>query len=241
MAHYIYGKNTVRQYLTDGSKIEELYLQKNSRNEEFAELARSRKIRVSFLSQEEMGKIAKGNHQGVAAAIADYRTYTLNEVLDKIRGMDRFPLFLMLDGIEDPHNLGAILRTCDATGVDAVIIRKHRAVGLNATVAKVSSGAIDTVCVAEVANLTDTIKTLKKEGFWICGADNNEARDYRKADYRVPLCLVIGSEGSGISQLVKKNLDYSVKLPMVGKINSLNASVATAVMLYEILNQRNPV
>ncbi len=239
MSQYIYGKNTVIQYLKNKEKIEILYIQNNSKNDEIVKMAKNSQVKVEFLDKARMDKMANGNHQGVIASISDYRLYSLEEVLSSIP-KDKQPLLLMLDGMEDPHNLGAILRSADATQVDGVILRKNRSASLNATVAKVSCGAINTVKVVEVNNLTETIKTLKKKGYWVYGADNNEALDYRSVDYNLPLVLVIGSEGFGISRLVRENLDYSVKLPMYGEISSLNASVATGIMLYQVINSRYP-
>ena len=151
------------------------------------------------------------------------------------------PLLLMLDGLEDPHNLGAILRTCDAVGVDGVIIGKNRSVGLNGTVAKVSTGAIHHVKVAQVTNLTRTLEDLKKKAFWIVGCELENSQDYRSVDYNMPTVLVIGSEGFGMSRLVKKSCDINVVLPMVGHVNSLNASVAASVLLYQVYNSRHPL
>lgn len=240
MSQYVYGKNTVSQMLKNGKDFQKLYIMENSHNQDIEGLARKQKIRVEHLSKMEMNRLTDGNHQGVIGLIDDYKTYSIEEVLQRIP-YGKTPLLVLLDGLEDPHNLGAILRTCDAVGCDGVILRKNRSVTLNSTVAKVSCGAIDTVPVAEVNNLTETIKMLKKQGYWVVGADNNEAKDYRAVDYNMPLVLVIGSEGFGISRLVRENLDYSVVLPMVGEMSSLNASVATGIMLYEIYSQRHPL
>ena len=145
-------------------------------------------------------------------------------------------VIVMLDSLEDPHNLGAILRTCDAAGVDGVIIGKNRSVRLNDTVAKVSTGAIDYVKVVEVTNLTNTIKDLKKKGYWIVGAEAiDESKYYDQMKYDMPTCLVVGSEGKGISDLVRKNCDFLVKIPMLGHVNSLNASVSCSILIYEII------
>lgn len=240
MAQYVYGKNTVIQFLKNKREFSELLIQKDAHNDEIVSLAKKNKINYELCDKAKLNAITKENHQGVIGVITEYKTYSLDEIISSIPD-DKQPLLVMLDGLEDPHNFGAILRSCDATGVDGVIIRKNRSVSLNSTVAKVSCGAIDTVKVCEVNNLTETIKTLKKQGYWVCGADNNEALDYRLVDYNCPLVLVIGSEGFGISRLVRDNLDYSVVLPMAGQITSLNASVATGVMLYEIYAQRHPL
>lgn len=240
MAQYVYGKNTVIQLLKNKRNFSELIIGRDTKNDEIISLAMKQGIPVRYMTRKEMDGITKENHQGVIGVADDFRVYTLKEAQQSIPS-EKQPLFVMLDGLEDPHNLGAILRTGDAVGVDGVIIRKNRSVSLNSTVAKVSCGAIDTVKVVEVTNLSETIRSLKKDGYWVVGADNNEAKDYREVDYRVPLLLVIGSEGSGISRLVRENLDFSVKLPMYGQITSLNASVAAGVMLYEIIRQRHPV
>ncbi len=150
-------------------------------------------------------------------------------------------MIVALDGVQDPHNVGAILRSCDCTSVDGLILTKHKSAGLTPTAIKSSTGAAFTVPVSIVTNLSQTLKQLKKEGYWIVGSDMDQARDYREGMYDVPICLVIGSEGKGISPLVKKQCDYMVKLPMAGSITSLNASVACAVLLYEIYNQRHPL
>jgi len=241
MAELIYGKNLIKQRLKDGKPMHMLYLLENQMDKELVDFASKKDIPIQYVSRKKLDSLSGvEKHQGVVAEIDAYRYYSVDEILSGI-AMDKIPLIVLLDGLEDPHNLGAILRTCDAIGVDGVIVGKHRSVGLNATVAKVSTGAIETVRVAEVTNLNQTIRTLKEKGFWICGSAMENAIDYRKANFTVPLVLVIGSEGFGISQLVKKNCDFLVKLPMQGSITSLNASVATAVLLYEVNNQRFPV
>ncbi|MEA5026637.1 MAG: 23S rRNA (guanosine(2251)-2'-O)-methyltransferase RlmB [Erysipelotrichaceae bacterium] len=240
MAQYVYGKNVVAQILRDNKKIYQLLVMENSKNDDIVKLAKQQGVSLTLLPKKEMDKLVTERHQGVIAKIDDYKIYDLNDLLRGIPD-DRIPLLVMLDGLEDPHNLGAILRTCDGVGVDGVIIMKNRSVTLTPTVAKVSCGAIDTIKVAQITNLTATIKELKKRGFWICGADNNDAQDYRRPDYQMPLVLVIGSEGSGISRLVRDNLDFSVKLPMLGQLSSLNASVAAGIMLYQIYDRRHPL
>lgn len=239
MAQYIYGKNTVLTRLNEGMPIEKLFLLEQNKWMDVLDLARKASIEVVMCSRSKLDALANGNHQGIVAQIREYKTYSIEEILSSIE-KGKTPLLVMCDGLEDPHNLGAILRTADAVGVDGVIIGKHRSVSLTPTVAKVSTGAIDTVKVAQVTNLTQTLKELKKAGFWICGADIEKASDYRMANLTAPLVLVVGSEGFGLSRLVKEQCDFTVKIPMVGKVSSLNASVATAVLLYEIFSQRNP-
>lgn len=242
MTQYVYGKNVVKQLLKDEKKIYELLVLEGSKEKELIDLAKQQRIPVKMMGRKRMDQICEAsNHQGIAACIDEYKVYELEELLASVPE-GKQPLFVMLDGLEDPHNLGAILRTCDCIGADGVIIAKNRSVKLTPTVAKVSTGAIDTVKVAMVTNLSQTIKTMKKQGYWVAGADMDQnSVDYRQAQYDVPLVLVIGSEGFGISPLVKKNCDYFIHLPMVGTVTSLNASVATAVLLYQIYNQRNPL
>jgi 23S rRNA (guanosine2251-2'-O)-methyltransferase len=240
MAQYIYGKNTVLTRLNEDMPIEKLFLLEQSKWTDVLDLAKKARIEVVLCSRSKLDALANGNHQGIVAQIREYKTYSIDEILSSVE-KGKTPLLVMCDGLEDPHNLGAILRTADAVGVDGVIIGKHRSVSLTPTVAKVSTGAIDTVKVAQVTNLTQTLKELKKAGFWVCGADSEKASDYRLANLTAPLVLVVGSEGFGLSRLVEEQCDFTVKIPMIGKISSLNASVATAVLLYEIFNQRNPM
>lgn len=237
MAHYIYGKNVVRQRLLSTEKIHRLLLSKNKPDQEFVELAKAHQIPLTYLLDHELKKF-EGVHQNVIAEVDDFHYRTLNEVLAKV---DDHACLIILDGIEDPHNLGAILRSADAAGVAAVIIPKHGAASLNATVAKVSTGAIDTVDTVMVTNLSSCIETLKEKGFWVYASDfNDKAQDYRKVKYSEKCALVIGSEGQGISRLVLKNSDVVVKIPMMGQVTSLNASVSAALLMYEVLNQRLP-
>lgn len=240
MKQYIYGKNTVQEALR-GSNVYTVYMQNNNKDNKIFELCKKKRIPLEFVDKKFFEKqIGKVVHQGVMACVESYRYYTIDEILNTIPS-GKLPLLLMLDGLEDPHNLGAILRTCDAVGVDGVIIGKNRSVGLNGTVAKVSTGAIDHVKVAQVTNLTRTLEYLKTKSFWIVGCELENSQDYREIDYNMPTVIVIGSEGFGISRLVKKSCDINVVLPMVGHVNSLNASVATAVILYQVYNSRNPL
>lgn len=240
MKQYIYGKNTVMEALK-GSNVYTVYMQNNNKDKKVIDFCRKRKIPLEFVDKTYFDKhIGKVVHQGIMASVGSYRYYTIDEILDAIPE-GKMPLLLMLDGLEDPHNLGAILRTCDAVGVDGVIIGKNRSVSLNGTVAKVSTGAIDHVKVAQVTNLTRTLEDLKTKSLWVVGCDLHNSQDYRQIDYNMPTVIVIGSEGAGISRLVKKSCDMNVILPMVGHVTSLNASVATAVILYQVYNSRNPL
>lgn len=241
MSQYIYGRNAVMQRLNSEAKIHKLYILDNQKDEKVAQLSKKKHINVEYVSRKVLDSLAKGGkHQGIIAEIDEYKTYTLNEVLDSIPEGE-LPLLVMLDQLEDPHNLGAILRTCDAIGAHGIIIKKNNSVGLTPTVAKVSTGAIETVPVIEVANLSQTCELLKTKGFWIFGTDMDNSVDYRYADYTSSVVLVIGSEGKGISRLVKEHCDQMITIPMVGSVQSLNASVACAICLYEIYNQRNPI
>jgi len=238
MAQYVYGKNVVKQLILDQKKIHQLILSKETPWKEGEELAATYKIQVIYADKKQINTYAEGNHQGVIAKVDDFKTYSLDEV---VKSAQNNGLFVMLDGLEDPHNLGAILRSADASGVDGIILPKRRSVGLTPVVAKVSTGAIDTVKTAEVTNLTASLKELKKAGYWVVGASSTpESVDYRSVDYTGKIVLVVGSEGFGLSRLVEENCDFIVHLPMLGKVTSLNASVATGILLYEVLNQRYP-
>lgn len=237
MAEWIYGKNVVKQSIQEG-KVKKLFLQR--RDEDLLNLASTKNVVVKIVSRDKLSTLVKtSNHQGVVAEIEEYRLYTVEEILVSIPN-NKKGLLVMLDGIVDPHNLGAILRSCDAIGVDGVIFKKDRSVGLNATVAKVSVGAIQTVKCAQVTNLSRTIEELKKKGFWTVGTAMT-GLDYRALNYDFPTLLIIGNEGKGISDLVMKKCDYLVHLPMMGKISSLNASVSAGILLYEIHNKRFPL
>lgn len=242
MTQYIYGKNVVRSLLQDKKKIYEVVMVDGVKDATIEKLLKEQRVPVRIVGRKKLEQLLPASvvHQGIAAKIDDYKTYELEELIASVPS-EKQPLFVMLDGLEDPHNLGAILRTCDCVGVDGVIIGKHRNVKLTPTVAKVSTGAIDTVKVSMVTNLSQALKFLKKQGFWVVGADLTNAIDYRSAQYDVPLVVVIGSEGFGISPLVTKNCDYCVKLPMEGSVSSLNASVACGILLYQIYNSRNPL
>jgi len=240
MRQWIYGRNTVREAIINHNALQVVF-QTHSRNDDLIALCKKNKIEYRMSEKKQLNNaVGKVVHQGVIAEVEGYDYSSLEEILHAIPE-GKQPCLLMLDGLEDPHNLGAILRTCDAVGVDGVIIGKKRSVGLTPTVAKVSTGAIDHVKVAKVTNLTRTLDDLKKQGFWVVGCEVDNASDYRSVDYNMPIVLVIGSEGSGISRLVKEHCDMNVVLPMVGHVNSLNASVATAVLLYQVYNSRHPL
>lgn len=241
MAQYIYGRNTVKEKLNGDELIEEAYILEGLKDDKLMALLEKKRVRVVNCSRSRLDKIANNSfHQGIILKVKEYETISLEELLNKNKDNEN-ALFVILDGVVDPHNVGAILRTSEAIGVNGIIIPKNNSCPLNATVAKTSTGAIDLVDIAKVSNLTNTIDKLKKEGYWIVGAEAKESVDYRQVDYKGKIALVLGSEVKGISRLVLENCDYRVRLPMVGKITSLNVSVATAVLLYQVYNNRNPL
>ena len=241
MAQYIYGRNVVVSRLKEGKDVEEIFLLDSFKDRTIMDLIRNSQVKVIRCKKSKLDGLA-GNefHQGIVAKVHTYDYYDFNLLLDDLKDK-KDALIVMLDGIEDPHNFGAILRSCEAMGVDGVIVSKHGTCPLNSTVAKTSTGAIELVKVVEVNNLTNCIKKLKDDGFWIVGAEANNSVDYRDIDYNDRMVIVVGSEGKGISRLVIDSCDYKVRLPMVGKVNSLNVSVACAVLLYQVYNNRFPL
>ncbi len=231
----IYGKNMVLEALRNKDKIKKVYLTKN--NLDLIEKYKQKISKIQISSIKELDMLASGNHQGIVAEVEEYGYVSLEEVIKKHKD-DKNVSLAILDGLEDPHNLGAILRSADASGIDGIIIPKNRSVQLSSTVAKVSTGAIEYVDVIQVVNLVNTIKTLKENGYWIIGLELDGSVDYRKQDYTGKIAVIIGSEGRGISKLVKENCDYLVNIPMVGHVNSLNASVSASILFYEILRNR---
>lgn len=241
MAQYIYGKNVVLSRLKEKQDVEVLYLLEGSDQKKELIPFLTKDLVVEIASKSKLERLVRNSyHQGYVAKIKEYPYFSLDEVLTLIKDKEQ-PLFLILDGVNDPHNMGAIIRTCDAVGVDGLIVDKIGACPLNSTVAKTSTGAIETVKVIQVSNLTQTIKKLKKIGYWVVGAEANQSQDYRTVDYNTPLVIVMGSEGKGISRLVLENCDFKVRIPLLGSVNSLNVSVATAIILYEVNNKRFPV
>lgn len=234
MATIITGKNTVYEAISSGRKIFELYVLTGT-CVGLCATAKNDGVVVLEYDKQRLNEILPLNHQGIGAKVADYNTITLQEALDKPK---ENKLYVMLDSLEDPHNLGAILRSSDAFGVDGIILPKNRSVQLNNTVAKVSTGSIEYVDVIGVTNLNQTIKKLKDSGFWIVGTDAETDQTISDINIDTNLCIVIGSEGKGMSRLVKENCDYTVKIPMVGHVNSLNASVSAALVIYEVFRRR---
>ena len=232
---YIYGKNVAREKLHNNSKINKIYLSDKFNDREILDLIRKNNIKVSFVKNYELDKKVEGLHQGIVMEIDDVKTYSYDEIIPNINKEN--PVIVMLDHLEDPHNFGAIIRTSEALGVDAIIIPTDRSVKVNSTVVKTSVGAIEYIPIIRVVNLNDTIRKLKSDGYWIIATDM-DGEDYTKIDYNMPVCIVIGNEGKGISRMVSENSDIIVSIPMKGKINSLNASVSCAIVLSHIMKDR---
>ncbi|GAB7387316.1 23S rRNA (guanosine(2251)-2'-O)-methyltransferase RlmB [Bacillaceae bacterium] len=242
---HIIGKNPVLEALRSDRAIHKIWLAEGLHKSAVAPIlvkAKERGIPVQYVHRKKLDRIAdSGNHQGVVAQIAAYDYVDLRDLLARAKARGEAPFLLVLDEIEDPHNLGSILRSADAAGAHGVIVPKRRAAGLTAAVAKASAGAVEYVPVARVANIARTLDELKEEGIWVAGTDASADTDYRQADYKLPIAVVIGSEGKGISRLVREKCDFVVKLPMRGSVSSLNAAVAAALLLFEVYRQRCPL
>ena len=235
------GRNAVTEALKSGRGINKLWIASGDREgsvSEIAALAKERGIVVQYVERAKIEALAGGHrHQGVLAYVAPVPYAELDDILKAAEEKGEAPFLVLLDELEDPHNLGALLRTADATGVHGILIPKRRSVSLNATVAKTSAGAVEYVPVARIGNIAQTLKKLKEKGFWVAGADMDGEKAYYEADLTGPLVLVVGSEGRGMSRLTKEACDFIVSMPMVGRINSLNASVAGSILMYESMRQ----
>ncbi len=237
----IIGRNAVAEALKSGREIDTLLVAKGERGGSIGKLigqCRERGVAVKEVDVRKLDRMCEGaNHQGIAAYAAAHEYSTVEDMLELAKQRGEAPFIVICDEIEDPHNLGAIIRTADACGAHGIIIPKRRGVALTYAVGKVSAGAIEYVPVARVPNLAAEIEELKKKGFWIYGADMG-GTSWREQDYSGSVALVIGSEGRGISRLIKEKCDFIVSLPMKGKINSLNASVAAGILMYEVAQNR---
>ena len=228
----VYGRNVTKEILQKNKKVEKVILQDGFDDNLLNSLIEKAKLPVIYKSKKEIDHLIDGLHQGIILAIPDYKYYDLDTVFDE-------DLVVLLDHLEDPHNVGAIIRTCEAAGIKSIIMPKDRQVGINATVMKTSVGTLDNVKVVMVSNLVNAIDKLKAKGFWVVGTTlSDNSVDYREIDYTGKIALVIGNEGVGISNIVTKNCDFLAKIPMYGTTNSLNASVATGIMIYEIIRNR---
>ena len=236
------GRNSVIELLESGRDINKIYIsdgEKHGSINKIISIAKERKILITEVNKSKLSKMAKtDNYQGVIAIVPPFEYCDVEDILDEAKKRKEDPLILILDGIEDPHNLGSIIRTAETAGVHGIIIPKRRAASVNSTVNKASAGAVEHMKIARVTNIFDAIEELKQAGLWICGTDVSAEKYYYNQDLTGPLGIVIGNEGKGISDKVKKNCDFNVKIPMSGKIQSLNASVSTGIIVYEAVKQR---
>lgn len=228
----VYGTNTIKACL-EAKTLKKVLVSKEFLKNPLLEQVKKERIAVEVIDKRKLDEIARGNNQGIAGYIDDIKTVGLEEIV-AIGKKKVNPIIVMLDSLTDPHNLGAILRSCDAFDVVGVVYKKHGSVSLNDTVAKVSTGAINFVKCAEVTNLSQAIEKLKKSGYWVVGLDGEANAEFKDVPKNAPLCLVVGSEGFGISRLVRSNCDLLVKIPMYGKVNCLNASVACSIALFAL-------
>lgn len=231
----IYGKNVALEALKENKKVHKIYLSNKFKDEEILSLIERKKISTKVLDNRELDKMCKGLHQGIILEVEDIKTYSFDEIIPNIT--TEYPLIVILDHLEDPHNLGAIVRSSEAFGVDAIIIPNDRSVQITSTVIKTSVGTIEKVKIVNVPNINNAIRKLKDLGYWIVGTDM-EGINYTEIDYKTKIGLVIGNEGKGISKVTTSNCDYIAKIPMKGTVNSLNASVACGIFLSEINRSR---
>lgn len=241
---YIAGKNPVLEALRSGRDINKILIGEGSQRGPMMKvvtLAKEANVIVQIVPRKKLDQLFGENHQGVIAQVAAYEYAELDDLFKAAEERNEAPFFLILDEIEDPHNLGSIMRTADAAGAHGIIIPKRRAVGLTATVAKSSTGAIEYIPVVRVTNLAQTMDELKDRGVWISGTDASGKQDYRAMDADMPLALVIGSEGKGMGRLIREKCDFLISLPMAGKVTSLNASVAASLLMYEVYRKRHPL
>ena len=237
------GRNAVLELLESGRDINKILVangEKHGSIYKILAIAKERKIIVNEIEKNKLNQIAQTpNNQGVIAIVPPYDYCEVEDILDEAKRRNEMPFILILDGIEDPHNLGSIIRTAETAGVHGIIIPKRRAASVNSTVSKVSAGAVEYMKIARVNNINETIRYLKEQDVWICGTDMDTNTIYTNQDYKMPIAIVIGSEGFGMSRLVKENCDFLVKIPMKGKITSLNASVSAGIIMYEVVRKRD--
>ncbi|WP_250672940.1 23S rRNA (guanosine(2251)-2'-O)-methyltransferase RlmB [Paraclostridium ghonii] len=237
----IEGRNPVIEAIKNDREIDKIMIANGAKEgsiKKITAMAKEKNIIIQYVDRNKLDEISTSHsHQGVIANVSEYKYFELDELIQNVKDKGEDPFFIILDEITDPHNLGSIIRTADAVGAHGVIIPKRRSVHITPTVVKASAGAVEYVPVCKVTNVVNTIKTLKEHGLWIAAADM-DGQTFYEQNLTGPIGLVIGSEGFGISRLVKKNCDYIVKMPMVGNVTSLNASVAGSILLYEIFKQR---
>ena len=238
----IEGRNSVLELLESGKDINKIFVTRGEKHgsiNKILAIAKERKIIVVEKDKRQMDEMAQENYQGVISIVPPFEYLEISDILDTAKERGEDPFVIILDGIEDPHNLGSIIRTAETAGVHGIIIPKRRAASVNSTVNKASAGAVEHMKIARVTNISDAIEELKQAGLWICGTDVSAEKYYYNQDLTGPLGIVIGNEGKGISDKVKKNCDFNVKIPMSGKIQSLNASVSTGIIVYEAVKQKN--
>ena len=239
----IEGRNAVLELLESDKDINKIYITKGELKgsiNKIVAIANEKKVIIVQKDKKQMDMMAQTeNYQGVIAVVPPYEYVDVEDILDVAKERNEDPVILILDGIEDTHNLGAIIRTAETAGVHGIIIPKRRAAQVNSTVSKVASGALQYMKIARVNNISDTISKLKDNGVWVCGTAIDAEKYYYDQSLTGPLAIVIGNEGKGISELVKRNCDFLVKIPMKGKVTSLNASVSTGIIVYEAVKQRN--
>ena len=226
----VYGRNVAKEILKSDKKIEKIIIHEDFNDKDINFEIENRKITPITMNKKDFSRFDKFSHQGIILYIEDFKYSKLEDFMFRDNSK-----VVILDHLEDPHNLGAIIRTCEAAGIDGIIIPKDRSVSVNSTVMKTSAGALENVKIAMVTNLNQAIKKLKENGFWIVGTDMENSVDYREIDYSGKIALVIGSEGFGMSESIRKSCDFIARIPMNGKINSLNASVAAGIMIYEVI------
>jgi 23S rRNA (guanosine2251-2'-O)-methyltransferase len=242
MNDFIYGRNSVLEWLQSNLQVRRIFLSKETKGNAFAEIiemGNKRHIQIQHSERQQLDKLVQhSHHQGVVAEVF-FKYAEIDDILDAAKAKSEAPLIALLDSIQDPHNLGAILRTADAAGIHGIVIPKDNAVGVTPSVVKASAGAIAHIPVVQVTNLARTIDDLKDQGFWFYGTEENQDKSYSDVDYAGPTGIVLGSEGSGLRRLIREKCDFLISIPMFGKINSLNVSVAAGLVFYEARRKRN--
>lgn len=238
----IEGRNSVLELLESGKDVNKIFVTRGEKHgsiNKILGIAKERKIIVVEKDKKQMDEMAQEeNYQGVIAIVPPFEYVEISDILEVAKERNEDPFVIVLDGIEDPHNLGSIIRTAETAGVHGIIIPKRRAASVNSTVNKASAGAVEHMKIARVTNISDAIEELKQAGLWVCGTAVDTNKYYYNQDLTGPLAIVIGNEGKGIGEKVKKNCDFLVKIPMKGKVQSLNASVSTGIVVYEAVKQR---
>ncbi|KAA0560388.1 23S rRNA (guanosine(2251)-2'-O)-methyltransferase RlmB [Bacillus sp. CH30_1T] len=241
---FIGGRNPVIEALKSGRDINKIWIAEGSQKgsiQQIVGLAKESNVMVQYVPKKKIEQMVLENHQGVVASVAAYQYAEIDDLFHRAEKNGEDPFILILDELEDPHNLGSIMRTADAAGAHGIIIPKRRAVGLTSTVAKASTGAIEHIPVARVTNLSRAVDELKERGVWVAGTDAKGKQDFRQLDGTLPIGLIIGSEGKGMSRILRDKCDFLVQLPMIGHVTSLNASVAASILMYEVYRKRHPL